>query len=231
MRASGFAVGLLLGVAPLTGCDDRSTPTSEHPLFSASTGSGQSSVVQDAVGDVKNKAAVWLDIVSASISSQGGRFLFAWDVAAPIPADPASDPAIPAHSDHVCLGDGIEADPTTTPVGYPFGKNEANFAEFYVALCWTPTGSFGLGVGFNGLLIDRRPLLNGGQAVVAPLAFSLEGTRVTVTANVGALGDPTTFSWVAFSEEAQQADPNDAAWFPDVAPEVFSGVPLAIWPQ
>lgn len=233
MNTIRFAISLLLEAAVIAGCNDRSTPTAirEQPVMAVDPEGNLTSVVADPVGDVKNKTPAWLDLTSTSITRSGGRFAFDWNVVAPIPTDPALDPDVSAHSDHICLGTGLDIDPLTAPVGYPFGKNEANFAEFYVAICWTPTGSFGMGTGFNGLLIDRRQLLIGGQAAVTPLDFSLDGTHVSVVASAAALGDPTTFSWVAFSEIAQQADPNDAAWFPDVAPEVFNGAPVAIWPQ
>jgi len=208
-------------------CDRPDAPTASTVWSAdAAATSAQTSTVVDALGDVKNSAPAWLDLTSASIARQGGRLIFTWDVAAPVPADPASDPAIPAHSDHVCLGDGLETDPATAPLGYPFGKNEANFAEFYVALCWSPTGSFGLGAGFVGLLIDRRPLLAGGEAMLSAVEVRIAGNHVAVTVDAGRLGDPATFAWVAFTEIANQADPNDAAKFPDFAPDAT----LATWP-
>ena len=215
-------------LAFLAGCTERNNPTDvrDRPALSLDA-SALTSVVADPVGDVKNKAPAWLDLASASVARQGVRFVFAWDLAGPVPSDPAADPAIPAHSDHVCIGDGLDTDPTSAPVGYPFGKNEANLLELVVALCWNPTGSFGLGTGFLGLLLDRRPLLAGGPATITPVEFRIDGQQVVIAVNAAALGDPASFAWGAFTEVANQADPNDAAWFPDVAPDAG----LATWPQ
>ena len=219
--------GVLLGF--LAGCSDRNAPTAvrDQPSIAFDTATTLTSAVTDPVGDVKNKAPTWLDLTAASITQEGGRFGFEWDMAAGVPADPTRDPAVPTHSDHICIGTGLETDPTTAPIGYPFSKNEANFAEFYVALCWNPTGSFGLGTGFAGLLIDRRPLLNAQPALVSPIEFDIDGKHVTVSLRVADLGDPSTFAWVAFTEVANQSDPNDAAWFPDLAPDAS----FATWPQ
>ena len=229
MKPIPIAIGLLLGVALLAACTERSASTAprDQPPAAFDAAAALTSLVTDPAGDVKNKTPAWLDLASASVGHQGTRFIFAWDLAAPVPSDPAADPAIPAHSDHVCIGDGLDTDPTSAPVGYPFGKNEANFLELVVALCWNPTGSFGLGTGFVGLLLDRRPLLAGGQAIITPVEVEIDGSHVAIGVDATALGGPVAFAWGAFTEVANQADPNDAAWFPDTAPDVG----LATWPQ
>jgi len=228
MKAVGTAGSLFLAATLMAGCTEPKAPTAVgDPGVAFDAAAALTSVVTDPVGDVKNKAPAWLDLASASVARQGARFVFAWDLAAPVPADPAADPAIPAHSDHVCIGDGLDTDPTSAPVGYPFGKNEANFLELVVALCWNPTGSFGLGTGFIGLLLDRRPLLVGGQAIITPVEVRIDGRHLAIDVDANALGVPAAFGWGAFTEVANQADPNDAAWFPDVAPDAG----LATWPQ
>ena len=227
-RSQHLAIaGVMVGF--LASCNERNVPTAvrDQPAIAFDVAATLTSAVTDPVGDVKNKAPTWLDLTAASITREDGRFRFEFDVAAGVPVDPSRDPAVPAHSDHICMGTGLETDPTTAPVGYPFSKNEANFAEFYVAMCWNPTGSLGLGTGFVGLLIDRRPLLNGQPALVLPIEARIDGKHVTVSLRVAALDDPSTFAWVAFTEVANQSDPNDAAWFPDLAPDAS----LATWPQ
>ena len=234
MNAIRRICGLLFGAALMAGCTERNT---QGPL--ATTGAGLSadatgattSAVVDAVGDAVD-APAWLDLASASITRKRSRFYFTVDVAGSIPADPSLDPATPTQVDHVCPAlDGLDTDRASAPAGYPFGKNEANWAEFYLGLCWNPSGSFGLGTGFVGLFIDRRPLLSGGQARVLPIEVSIQRTRVSFVVDAAALGDPESFAWVAFSEVAKHADPNDVASFPDAAPDVNLGAPFAIWPQ
>lgn len=232
MKTIRTILSVVISTALGAGCTERSAPTAleKHPGIAFDAAAALASVVTDPVGDVKNKAPAWLDLVSASVVRKGSRFVFQLELVDPVPADPALDPATPAHTDHVCWGDGLRTD-STAPVGYPFGKNTASREQFYPVLCWNPTGSFGLGTGFIGFLIDRRPLLTGGQAIIEPIEFSIQDTRISLAVDATALGDPATFTWAAFTEQANQADPNDAAWFPDVAPEVFSGAPWATWPQ
>lgn len=226
-RSWRFAIaGVLVGF--LAGCSGRKTPTAlrnQEPAFDVAA--AVTSTVTDPVGDVKNNAPAWLDLTSASVARQGNRFVFAWNLAGPVPSEPAADTALPAHSDHVCVGDGLDTDVMSAPVGYPFGKNEANPLELFVAVCWNPTGSLGLGTGFVGLLVDRRPLLAGGPATVTPVDFRIDGQQVVIAMDAWALGEPATLAWVSFTEVANQADPNDAAKFPDGAPDAG----LATWPQ
>jgi hypothetical protein len=85
-------------------------------------------------------------------------------------------------------------------VGYSFSKNTAYIAEFFLGTGWNPTGPFGLGTGFIGLLLDRRPLLTGGQATVTAIPFRIQGTHVSAVVDAAALGAPATFAWAAFSE-------------------------------
>jgi hypothetical protein len=83
------------------------------------------------------------------------------------------------------------------------------------------------GAGWIGPFLDRRPLLTGGQALIRALPFSIDGSRVSAVVDADALRAPASFTWIAFSEVANQADPNDAAWFPDAAPDGQ----FATWPQ
>ncbi len=222
MNTIRIGTTLALGVALLAGCTERSTPTGtiDKPAvaFSADDTGAKTSVVLDAVGDAvwnQNKGPgsfakvpAWLDIVSASITLKGVRFTFDEELAAPVPPDPALDPDIPPQVDHVCFaGYGLDTDPTTAPVGYPFTKNEPNNQEFYVFVCWNPTGSFGVGT------------------------FSIQGTHVSMVVDAAAIGDPGTFAWAAFTHLQERPHPPDNGPILDAAPEVLSGAPLATWPQ
>ena len=246
MNTIRAAHGLLLGVALLAGCADRGAPTGmtegRGPTFSAGATGAKTSVVLDAVGDAvwnQNKGPgsfakvpAWLDIVSASITLRDHQFIFEENLVAPVPADPALDPDIPPQVDHVCpAGYGLDTDLRTAPVGYPFNNNEANNQEFYLLVCWNPTGSFGVGTGFVGFLVDRQPLLTGGQAIIKPVQFIIQGTRVSVVVDAGALGDPPTFAWAAFTHLQQGPHPPDNGPILDFAPDLNLGAPLATWPQ
>ena len=237
MKAIPTIVSVAFAAALGGGCTDRSTPT--QGLINASvTSSTNTSVVFDAVGDipvsspgVNKQAPAWLDIVSASITRKDGRFILETELAAPFPTDPALDPDVPPQVDHIAVAYGLDTDPTAAPIGYPFSKNEANSQEFYLGVAWNPTGSLGLGTGVFGWLIDRRPLLTGGQATITAIPFNIQGNRISVVVDAAALGDPPTFRWAAFTELDKVAHPPDNFCCVDDAPDFFSGAPLATWPQ
>lgn len=234
---------VVLGAAlVIAGCTDQNTPTDlqdqSGPSFDVAA--ALTSTVIDPIGDAvwnQNKGPgsfakvpAWMDIVSASISRRGQWFIIEEELAAPVPNDPSLDPDIPPQIDHVAFaGYGLDTDPTTAPVGYPFNKNDANFAEFYLLVAWNPTGSFGVGTGFIGLLNDRRPLLTGGEATIVPVEFSIQGTHIRIVVDAAALGDPSSFAWAAFTHLAQHPHPPDTPNLFDVAPDLNLG--LAPWPQ
>jgi hypothetical protein len=234
MNVIRMTVGLLLGAAVVVGCNNGSTPTAssgERASFAVSGGSGQTATVLDDLGDVGKKTPAWLDIVSASITRTGQSFIFEAELAAPIPDDPALDPLVPKQTDHLGVFYAVDSDSTTAPVGFSFSKNQGNISEFFLGTGWNPTGSFGLGTGFIGLLLDRRPLLTGGQATLTAITFTVQGTHVSAVVDAAMLGDPATFAWAAFSELDMHDHPPDEWCCEDFAPDITNGVPLATWPQ
>ncbi len=223
------ARSLLLGAALLTGCTEWSTPTApSDPRATAISAAGQTSAVDDPTGDVKNKYPAYLDIVRAATTRKDRSFLFTLDLPAAVPGDPTAD--FPSGPDFVNVSlFGLDTDPTSVLVGYPFKDHTANPFEFFIAVSWNPTGSWGLGTGFVGLLVDRRPLLTGGQAVVRSVPFIIEGSRVTLVVDATLLGDPATFQWGAATVVSNHAAPTDEFTVPDFAPD--NGLPLVSWPQ
>jgi hypothetical protein len=223
------AGSLVLGAALLASCTERSTPTasSDARAIAFST-AGQTTAVDDPTGDMKSKYPAYLDIVRAATTRKDRSFIFALDLAAPVPNDPAPD--FPSGPDFLNVAlFGLDTDPTAVLVGYPFKDHTANPFEFFIAASWNPTGSWGLGTGFVGLFVDRRPLLTGGQAVVRSVPFTIEGSRVTLVVDAALLGDPATFQWGAATVVSNHAAPTDEFTVPDFAPD--NGLPLVSWPQ
>jgi len=233
MKAIRITGSLSLGAALILACTDRIGPTRFTGMNAATAGgqASQTSAVVDAVGDVKKNTPAWLDIASASITHKTGQFVFDVELAAPIPSDPALDPLVPKQIDHLGIAYALDTDSTTAPVGYPFGQNSRNPFEFFFGVFWNPTGSFGMGTGFVGLLFDRRPLLTGGQATITAIPISIQGNRVSVVLDAGALGGPATFAWAAFTELDMHVHPPDEWCCEDIVPDVSNKVPLATWPQ
>jgi hypothetical protein len=151
--------------------------------LTASAGT-QTSVVTDPAGDAKYHAPGYLDIVRVEVTKTGQTFGFLMSVAAPFPAAPP----LPKGTRLVSWGWGLNTDPTTFPAGTPFPPGKARPAEFLVYVGWD-------GSAFSGVLIDRRPLLTGGEAVVVAPPFTISGTEVRIDVGASVLGNPSSFSW------------------------------------
>ena len=219
------------------GCNERNAltgpvVTTTGPL-SADVAAGKTSVVLDPVGDADKTAQDYQDIVGATITKKGGTFVFVITLAAALP----DNPTLPSWADVTDWGFGLDMDPSAFPVGYPFTKNNPQFQEFLLehrvyrsgfSDPLDPTRS-------AGILIDRRPLLEGGQAIITPVQFSIDGARITWVVDAALLGDPATFRWAAFTAVSHAGDDvkngyNNITGL-DSAPDVFQGAPLATWPQ
>ena len=218
-------------------CNERNLQTGPVGItggsLSADVVAGQTSVVIDAVGDADKTADASLDIVRAEITKHGTTFVFVLTLAAPVP----SNPMLPSWADVMVWQPILDTDPTASPAGYPFTKNTANPFEFFIQhRVYRPGFIDPLDpTSAADVLVDRRPLLTGGQAIVTPIKVSIDGAQITFVVDAALLGDPATFGWIAVSSAAKAGDDVKNAYnkhFPfDVAPEVNAGAPLAVWPQ
>ena len=226
---------MLLGTMLIVGCTERSNLTASRALPPASfaTVASLTSVVTDPVGDLENKGGDYQDIVRAEIARQGTNFVFVQTLSAPVP----DSPALPSGADVIVWQFLLDTDPTASEMGYPFTKNTSFPFEFMIQYRvyrsgftdpLDPTSS-------PGVLVDRRPLLTGGQAIVTPIKTSMDGAQITFVVNGGLLGDPSTFNWVSATCAAKAGDDAKNGYSNhfcfDVAPDVNLGVPLATWPQ
>src|SRR5213080_1705235 len=171
---------LLLGAMVIAGCSEQNDPTAPRALPPASFAavvSPLTSVVTDPVGDLQNKGSDYQDITRAEITKQGTNFAFVLTLVAPVP----DSPALPSGADVIVWQFLLDTDPTASPAGYPFTKNTAVPFEFMIQYRvyrsgftdpLDPTSS-------PGVLVDRRPLLTGGQAIIIPIQFTIEGAQMT----------------------------------------------------
>lgn len=219
------------------GCYERNAQTGPAGTItgpvSADIVAGNTSVVTDPAGDADKTAEAYLDIVRAEITKQGTNFVFVMTMAAPVPANPA----LPSWADVMVWQPILETDPASSPAGYPFTKNTAFPYELFIQHRVYRSGFTDPLDPTNAadVLVDRRPLLTGGQAIVTPINVSIDGAKITFVVGAALLGDASTFGWVAVSSAAKAGDDVKNGYnkhFPfDVAPEVNSGAPLATWPQ
>ena len=151
--------------------------------------SAQTSTASDPVGDASFNAPAFQDIVLGQMTkTEGGDFELLMGMAGPLPAAP---PLPPPGVREIWWFWAFDLDSTTFPLGYPFPATAAGGAipEFVVVVSWD-------GTAFAGTAIDRRPLLTGGEAILTPVPFSINGTMVEADLDSTLIGDvPPSFVW------------------------------------
>jgi hypothetical protein len=150
------------------------------PAFAAT------SVVTDPAGDALFKAPGFMDILRAELTEDSGTFYFRMTVAAAIPNDPRLPK--PANAS-IRWAFPIDSDPATFPKGDPFPPNQPGPSEFNTQVFWD-------GEAFTAALLDRRPLLEGGEAIITPLALTVSGAEVGVAVPASLIG-ASSFGWGA----------------------------------
>jgi hypothetical protein len=179
------------------------------PVFAATA------VVTDPAGDALYKAPGFMDILRAELTEEGGTFYFRMTVAAPIPNNPRLPK--PANAS-IRWAFPIDSDPATFPEGDPFPSNQAAPTEFNTRVFWD-------GKAFTASLLDRRPLLVGGAAILTPLAFTVSGADVRVMVPASLIG-ASSFRWGAVTVAAS-AEPggNNGDHFVDTLQPFFTNWP------
>lgn len=125
------------------------------------------------------------DIVSAEVDEGGGVFEFRMDVAASLPAAPILPPGITVQE----WSWNLNTSPAL-PRGFPFSTGSAAPPEFIVTVLWD-------GSAFSGTLIDRRPLLAGGEAVSTSVPVEINGATIAAAVDADLLDNPSGFAWIA----------------------------------
>jgi hypothetical protein len=165
-----------------------------------------SSVVHDPTGDV-GSSPPYLDIVHAQVTEQQGKgaLFFMMRLAGPIPEEPSElDLIWPFH---------LDTNPTT--VNFPGGPFNS-YTDYVVRVRW-------LNGAFVGQVVNRTPLLTGGNPIVTSVPFSIDGRTVKVFAQLDMLGSPSSFGWNAASRLGQ------AGPYVEFAPDGGLVTDLAAW--
>ena len=158
--------------------------------------SAQTSTVSDPVGDgFFHNAPAFQDIVMGQLTkTASGDFELLMGMAGPVPAAP---PLPPPGVTEIWWTWIFDLDSTTSPQGYPFPPTVAGetIPEFVVYVSWD-------GTEFAGTAIDRRPLLSGGEAIITPVPFSINGTIVEAFLASELIGPvPASFGWGPFTAD------------------------------
>ena len=160
-------------------------PTLVVPVAATRPAWGQTSVVNDPVGDVDHKAPAFQDIVRGEIQKKGNSYILRMEMATAIPANPPLPR--PANSEIWWVW-AFDLDPATAPKGYPFAPGNKILTDFLVYVSWD-------GVQFKGYAIDRRPVPSGGSAIVTPVPFSIDGATVEAVLASALIGNVSSFGW------------------------------------
>lgn len=169
---------LALLVALLTGMD------SQNVL-------AQTAIRLDPSGDTKLGAPGFQDIVRSEISKEGDGFVVRMEVAATIPVNPP----LPRPAVHeIWWVWAFQLDPATWPAGYPSAPGSTLPSEVHAHVGWD-------GTSFHGIVIDRRPLLNGGQATILTVPFSVQGATLELHIPSSVTGIPSTFGWASVTTD------------------------------
>jgi hypothetical protein len=159
--------------APLSACTEQHTVTAipEQRELTFDAAASLTSLVTDPAGDAawngnsgpgsSKKVPDYLDLIRSEITQKGNDFIMTIDAAAPIGL-----PDVSTGNGLIGRAIGLDTDPTTAPAGYPLSNGTVVPFEFYVNVTYD-------GTRFQGMVIDRRPLLTGGEAIVTPHPFSI----------------------------------------------------------
>jgi hypothetical protein len=173
------ALGIALSLLPAA--------TVACPAGSAALARPQTSTVVDPVGDVILDAPAFQDFVRGQMTRTAhGDFQLVMDLAGPVPLNPQLPPQ--GHTE-IWWCWNFDLDPSRALLGYPNAPGAAAPPEIIVYVSWD-------GAAFAGTAIDRRPLLAGGEVIITPVQFSINGTRVEAVLPFEVIGDvPQSFPW------------------------------------
>jgi hypothetical protein len=150
--------------------------------------SAQTSSVSDPVNDTYNhNSPAFQDIVFGQMTkTASGDFELLMVMAGSVPDVPSLPP--PGVRE-IWWQWAFDFDPTAFPVGAPYPHGPKSRPELIAYVSWD-------GTEFAAVLIDRRPLLTGGEAIITPIPFSINGTIVQVVLASELIGDaPPSFHW------------------------------------
>jgi len=169
-------------------------PISNESAFAVA----QTVTVNDPIGDTANngntngngneKGPAYFDIVQDSVTGDAGTFTLSMRLAAPVPVAPPNPAGNPGYD---FWAFAFDTQPGGT-AGFPFPPGQGNERPFeqLVFLTWN-------GAVFHAFLVDRTPLVSGGEEVITDIPFSFNAARdeITFVVNGALIGNATTFDW------------------------------------
>lgn len=192
---------LLLAACAAVGCG-----SSEEVVGSLESNLGSTcQTVQAPLLDFR--AEPWQDIVSASVcAGPDGTYTFAMEMAAPIPASPTLPPFARQSVGWIF---GLGSTAFNFYYGYPLPPGLKMPADFLLFLTFD-------GTRFQGTRIDRRALNDTGEATITPLAFKIDGSRISTTVTAAEIAVDGPFHWHCGTVDRMGPTGSQAVVFMDV---------------
>lgn len=159
------------------------------PFFGSATPAAAASScgAMDPIGDARFDAPGFEDIRAAALTQTDASLVFSMQVASSVPAQP---PLAPPAVAGLRWFWPVQTDPTTAPRGFPEAPGYAVPFQFEIYVAND-------GSGYYAQVIDRRPLLTGGDPIITDVPFTISGNALTVLVDPRLLGSPSTFVWTA----------------------------------
>jgi hypothetical protein len=150
----------------------------------------QTVTVNDPTGDVQNNKPAYFDITQAVVTKDDATFSMSIRLAAAIPLTPPIPNGVDGEYSWVFA---LDTQPGA-PQGYPFSPGNERPFDQIVYFSWD-------GTTFHSFIVDRAPLLSGGEAITTniPFSFNAERDELTFVVNEALIGSPATFSWATAS--------------------------------
>lgn len=188
-------------IAPATSAASAASPGYDEAIWYAAT---RTPMIEDPVGDSVPETRPFMDAVAYGVSwhgaleQEGGTYLFKLEVAEPIPDAFEVPEAYDAAQYSFCL----DTDPATSPGGYPFANEDPVWCEFILT-------AVSEGGTWTGTLIDRRPLVEGGEAETSEVSFFVDDVSGLFTVPGDMLGGAASFDWAMTASLLMLPQPSD----------------------
>jgi hypothetical protein len=178
---------LLTVVVTLAACGAHSSPAADANA-SPSPPTRVDEMIADPAGDAEINPGEtppgYVDSVAMGVDKTGDTFLFAFQMAAPIP----SSFTPPAPYNALLWSFCLDTDELSSPDGYPFVNIGPVPCDFIVT-------AHSEGGPVTGTLMDRRPLARGKDAVTTEIPVTIDGANALITVPAASLGNPGAFAW------------------------------------
>lgn len=184
---------------------------------------------------VREGFPAYMDMVRVEITRTSDSLVLVMEMAAPVPEQPPLEGLQIAAQcgDASCTSPSavvepvvelkwiwsIDTDRSTCATGFPWAPGTQYPYETFIGCSEIMVEVVWDGTAFAGLLIDRRPILTGGEVIVTPIRFTISGATVQLTVDLTTIELPDRFGWWASTlgwPQPQGTATPEEAWFTSI---------------